>query len=160
MKNIVIIGGGITGTITANELLQKNSDITIEIFDWGRFPGGRIAHRHMYINKDKDEYFDPTDNSDELHFDHGCQFIRVKKSSYLDQAILNMNNNDIFENITTEINNNIDKIWLFPNINNESGFFSYGVVDKNNDYKIFRTQSSNGINQLIFDMQKKLINTN
>ena len=72
--SIAIIGGGITGATAAQTLANQhninnnNNKLTIHLFDQGRRGvGGRTSSRMSTT----------TDGTQQLKFDHGCQFFRA-----------------------------------------------------------------------------------
>mmetsp|Transcript_28349 Transcript_28349/g.27168 ORF Transcript_28349/g.27168 Transcript_28349/m.27168 type:complete len:500 (-) Transcript_28349:66-1565(-) len=78
---IAIIGGGVTGTSTANKLMSlcKNNELEVVIFDQGgRGPGGRASHRRVNKKDDRvcsdDIPLTSTEAEEFYQFDHGCQF--------------------------------------------------------------------------------------
>jgi renalase len=64
MKDIIIIGAGISGLTAARALADAGRDVLI--LDKGRGIGGRIATRR----------------ADGLHFDHGAQYIRARSDDF------------------------------------------------------------------------------
>ncbi|GAB5354629.1 hypothetical protein AAMO2058_000135100 [Amorphochlora amoebiformis] len=87
---VAIIGGGLAGTAAASRLniLASSSGQSVEthIFDWGWHPGGRMAHRSVYVAQaDGSERFQaPPEGSGDwwlLDFDHGSQFIRIGRQN-------------------------------------------------------------------------------
>ena len=78
-KRIAIIGGGLTGTSAAIHLSSSNA--LIDLYDWGRQPGGRSATRNLYIDAQSRETFVPPGIN--LNFNHGMQFIKTNDSAFI-----------------------------------------------------------------------------
>ena len=74
-QRIAIVGGGITGAMTAAAL----ADIAeVHVFDQGRRgPGGRASHRAVEGGSGTVLQDDPPIAPGALEFDHGCQFTRA-----------------------------------------------------------------------------------
>ena len=72
MKKIAVVGAGISGMSCARILLERGC--TVELFDKGRKPGGRLATR--VIDRDNAH----------LSFDHGAQYFTVKSDAFKTQV--------------------------------------------------------------------------
>lgn len=91
--HVAIIGGGLAGTSAALQL-SKNSHVQVDVYDWGRQPGGRSATRNVYVNKEtgKETYQISKEEDVEiaLQFDHGLQFIETNDTGFI-QALRDAN---------------------------------------------------------------------
>jgi len=81
--SVGILGAGIAGVAAAKRLEKEN--VKVSIFDWGFTPGGRTAHRQLWVSSSgKESFFKPefdTKTSEtwwRLRFDHGAQFLKIK----------------------------------------------------------------------------------
>lgn len=71
MKTIAIIGAGISGLACARVLVASGH--TVQVFDKGRGPGGRMSTRRV-----------PTDLG-EVSFDHGAQYFTARDPAFVAQ---------------------------------------------------------------------------
>ncbi len=93
---IAVVGGGITGSLVASELIKRyDEDIHVVLFDQGRRgPGGRASHRSVakkiqYTSNGNEKRGNTLENDDfvilpddniedsALQFDHGCKCRRL-----------------------------------------------------------------------------------
>lgn len=66
LQRVAVIGAGLAGLVAAREL--TNAGVSVDVFDKGRFSGGRLASR--------------TRNADQ--FDYGAQYFTVKDKRFAD----------------------------------------------------------------------------
>jgi len=72
MVRVAIVGAGVSGLACAARLSQWNSEgpLTIDVFDKGRGPGGRLSTRRVALG------------DTELRFDHGAQYFTVRDPDF------------------------------------------------------------------------------
>jgi len=76
---VAIIGGGVSGSTCALELLRQLPHLAVTVFDQGRTLGGRAAHRRVALDG---EYLTPQAPEAPAAFDHGCQFFRADTAQF------------------------------------------------------------------------------
>ena len=94
-KRIAVVGGGLTGTSIALHL-KDDPSLHVHLFDWGRQPGGRAAHRELYLDHEGHETFTPSELTQAtLAFDHGLQSIKTNDIGFI--HTLRQDTTDAFE---------------------------------------------------------------
>lgn len=86
MVSIAIVGGGITGSTVAHQLLRLVPDARLTVFDQGRGLGGRTSHRRLEDSSSK-AVVSPVDDGSACRFDHGCQFFRADSDEFKSEIL-------------------------------------------------------------------------
>jgi len=149
---IAIIGGGLTGTSAALRLAKAN--VLVDLYDWGRQPGGRTATRTVYIDDNLQEKFTPP--GVQLKFNHGTQFIKTNDWEFMQS----LRAAGAVEAETTQCSGWLSNGNFHPSDTTEASRLGVGFLGcLDNTTKTFVAATDTGMSGLCRNLQKMAIAT-